>query len=76
MKQSFGLVGMVALAALLGESKGAYLIQVDLDGVADAAVTFNPDFSFGNDTTSASASSASATSFGLEPGSRLGSLSR
>ena len=50
--------GMFAL--MVGSVSGAYLLEIDTDGENDGTVTFNGNFSFGGDTTTASQSSASA----------------
>lgn len=48
------------LAMLCGTANAAYIIEIDTDGADDGVLTFNPDFSFGGDTTTASQSSPSS----------------
>lgn len=48
-----------------------HVVQVDIDGAADNNITFNPNFSFGGDTTVASISSAASMAFGIAPGSHI-----
>ncbi|MEM1027207.1 MAG: PEP-CTERM sorting domain-containing protein [Planctomycetota bacterium] len=48
----------------------AFLIEVDTDGTDDGVLTFNPNFAFGGDTTSAS-QSAPSTALGLTGGDSI-----
>lgn len=61
-----GLVAMVAVMPV----HAAFLFEIDTDGVDDGVVTFNPRFSFGGDTTTATASSASIA-FGTTGGDSI-----
>lgn len=47
---------LVATLLPLGSADAAYVIEIDVDGADDAAITFNPNFSFGGDTTAANQS--------------------
>lgn len=47
-----------------------YLIEIDTDGSRDGVIAWNPDFGFGGDTTTASASIA-ATTIGLSGGDSI-----
>ena len=49
----------VLALAFSAPASAAYLIEIDTDGLDDGVLTFNPDFSFGGDTTIASPSSPS-----------------
>ena len=55
---------MLALLAGAGMAisplQSAYVIEIDTDGADDGTVTYNPDFSFGGDTTLAYQSAASS----------------
>lgn len=70
LKQVLALVCLLALCCLSTNSQAAYLLEVDTDGADDGVVTFNPNFSFGGDTTTASQSSAS-TAFGMSGGDSI-----
>ena len=50
--------------------QAAYLIEVDTDGLDNGVITYNPDFAFGGDTTSASQSAASSA-VGLSGGDSI-----
>ncbi len=57
---SFRMIGAVGVVVVLAQSaQGARLFEIDTDGADDGVLTFNPDFSFGGDTTTASQSSTS-----------------
>ena len=61
MKRS-GLVTVAAgavLAMLASTGEAAFLVQIDTDGADDGVVTFNDNFTFGGDTTTASQSAPS-----------------
>ena len=58
------LLGILFLAST---SQAAYLLEVDTDGMDDGNLAFNPGFTFGDDTTTASQSAAS-TAFGMTGG--------
>lgn len=70
LKQVFAWVCLLALCCLSANVQAAYLLEVDTDGADDGTVTFNPNFSFGGDTTTASQSSAS-TAFGMTGGDSI-----
>jgi len=55
---------LCALLLVLPSAQAGYLIEIDIDGADDGPITYNPHFSFGNDTTTASTSAASLA-FGL-----------
>jgi hypothetical protein len=61
-----------AITILLGFSttQAAYLLEIDTDGLDDGILTYNPNFSFGGDTTLASQSAAS-TAFGMTGGDSI-----
>lgn len=54
----------------LGVAQASFLLEIDTDGLDDGALTFNPNFSFGGDTTTASQSNPS-TAFGLSGGDSI-----
>lgn len=66
------LFGLLAAFALLPVTTlhGAYLIEIDTDGLDDGILTYSPDFSFGGDTTAASQSAASSA-IGLNGGDSI-----
>lgn len=53
----------VMMLGLASQAHAAYILEVDIDGLDDGPITFNPNFAFGGDTTAASSSSTS-TAFG------------
>lgn len=57
MTMRAALIITASLAA--ASAHGAYIFEIDTDGLDDGIVTFNPDFSFGGDTTTASQSAPS-----------------
>ncbi len=62
-------VGLVS--TVLGNPvQAAYIIEVDTDGAVNGSITFNPNFQFGGDTTTATASVAS-TAVGLTGGNSI-----
>lgn len=62
---------VLALTLVPGvRSEGAFLIEIDTDGADDGSLTFNPNFSFGGDTTTASQSILS-TAVGLTGGDSI-----
>ena len=63
----FTLLGVVVM---MTSANAAYLLEVDTDGADDGVITFNPNFGFGGDTTTASQSIA-AKAFGLTGGDSI-----
>jgi hypothetical protein len=65
-----GLV--LALVALSGPNaaRAAFILEIDTDGADDGILTFNPNFSFGGDTTTASQSIPS-TAYGMTGGDSI-----
>lgn len=57
-QNSLAVIGVVLLGvgALGSDASGAYIFEIDTDGLDDGILTFNPNFSFGGDTTIASQS--------------------
>lgn len=51
------------LIGLAVPAQGAYILEVDIDGADDGPITYNPNFAFGGDTTTAS-TSITSTAFG------------
>ncbi len=64
------LLGSVCLGLIACQANAAFLIQVDTDGADDGVLTFNSNFTFGGDTTTASQSIA-AKAFGLTGGDSI-----
>lgn len=62
----------IALITLLTvhTTLAAYIIEVDTDGLDDGVLTYNPNFSFGGDTTAASQSNPS-TAYGMTGGDSI-----
>jgi len=62
----------LAVTTLFGiqTAQAGYLLEIDTDGLDDGVLTFNPNFSFGGDTTTASQSAAS-TAFGMTGGDSI-----
>jgi len=58
LKAMTGL-GCVAVMALTSSTQAAYILEIDTDGADDGVLTYNANFGFGGDTTTASQSSAS-----------------
>jgi len=56
----------IALVLHAGAAHAVNILEIDIDGADDGPVTYNPRFSFGNDTTTASTSAASSA-VGLTP---------
>ena len=54
---------MLAFAGLVNTASAALIFEIDIDGADDGVLTFNPNFSFGGNTTIAS-QSATSTAFG------------
>jgi hypothetical protein len=59
------------LCVLSLSAQAAFILSIDTDGADDGPVTYNPGFSFGGDTTTAS-SSAASTAFGMTGDSIFG----
>jgi hypothetical protein len=51
---------LVMIALITAGAQGALLLEIDIDGADDGVLTYNPNFSFGGDTTSASQSAPSS----------------
>lgn len=51
---------LTGLASYSAVSRAAFILEIDTDGLDDGALSYNPGFSFGGDTTAASSSAASA----------------
>lgn len=60
----------VACFLATAPTTAAYLLEIDTDGADDGVLTFNPNFAFGGDTTTASQSVA-ASAFGLTGGDSI-----
>lgn len=62
----------IAFASVVGltTAQAGFVLPIDTDGADDGPVTFNPRFSFGGDTTSASSSVASVA-YGMPPGDSI-----
>lgn len=54
-----------------GPASAAYVLSIDTDGATGNGITFNPNFSFGGDTTSGSTSTAFSAAIGLPLGDSL-----
>lgn len=61
---------LAPLALLAPHASAARIVAIDIDGADDGPITFNPDFSFGGDTTIASTSIA-GTAVGLPTGDSI-----
>lgn len=59
MKFTRFALALVASLSLATCANAAYILEIDTDGLDDGVLTFNPNFSFGGDTTTASQSAAS-----------------
>jgi PEP-CTERM motif-containing protein len=59
MKKYFLSLGCAAAMFMASSAQAAYLIEVDTDGLDDGVLTYNANFAFGGDTTTASQSSKS-----------------
>lgn len=64
------IITACALLATLNIAQAAFLLEIDTDGADDGPVTFNPNFSFGGDTTTAS-SSVTSLAFGTTGGDSI-----
>ncbi|MCF7732430.1 MAG: polysaccharide deacetylase family protein [Akkermansiaceae bacterium] len=70
MTSYYGSVLLAAVGMGIGTLHGAYLIEVDIDGLDDGVVSYSPDFAFGGDTTAAFQSAASSA-VGLSGGDSI-----
>ncbi|MGK0188551.1 MAG: hypothetical protein ACI9R3_004362 [Verrucomicrobiales bacterium] len=69
--KSLNFLSLITVVGLsLSAAQAAFLIEVDIDGADDGALTPSPNFSFGGDTTAASQSVAGAA-VGLTGGDSL-----
>lgn len=58
-----GAAAASAVCLMAAGAHAAFIIEVDTDGLDDGVLTYNPNFSFGGDTTTASQSAASTAPF-------------
>ncbi|MEZ5328002.1 MAG: PEP-CTERM sorting domain-containing protein [Verrucomicrobiales bacterium] len=70
MKSSNLLTLITAVGLSFTTARGAFLVEVDIDGADDGTISFSPNFSFGGDTTTASQSVA-GTAVGLTGGDSI-----
>ena len=61
---------MVMIALITTGAQAAFLLEIDTDGSDDGVLTYNPNFSFGGDTTAATQSNAS-TAYGMTGGDSI-----
>ncbi|GAB4549410.1 MAG: hypothetical protein Tsb0013_10650 [Phycisphaerales bacterium] len=61
---------LAAVAAVVSPLHAGHIIEIDTDGLDDGVLTFNPQFNFGGDTSTAS-QSAAATAFGTTGGDSI-----
>jgi len=66
----FRLMSVFATLSLAATVQAGFLIEIDTDGMDDGVLTFNPSFSFGGDTSTAS-QSATTTAFGTTGGDSI-----
>lgn len=64
------LMTLVAFAGFVNTASAAFIFEIDTDGADDGVLTFNPNFSFGGDTTTAS-QSATSSAFGTSGGDSI-----
>jgi hypothetical protein len=57
------LITLLTAGVLIQSASAVYLLEVDTDGLDDGTLTYNANFSFGGDTTTASQSSPSSAVF-------------
>lgn len=69
-KPTHSLTAIACALGLASTANAAFVVEVDIDGLDDAAVTPSPNFSFGGDTTAAS-SSVAVTAPGLTGGDSI-----
>jgi hypothetical protein len=60
MKRIKVVAFLLMIALITAGAQGALLLEIDIDGADDGVVTYNPNFSFGGDTTAASQSAPSS----------------
>ena len=65
-----GCFGLFLTLTLAPGAHAAYVLAIDIDGVDDVSITYNPLFSFGGDTTTAS-TSIKSTAFGMPTGNSI-----
>lgn len=58
-EKTFNIVILTIILGLSVMARGAYLLEIDTDGTDDGVLTYNPRFSYGGDTTTASQSTPS-----------------
>ena len=63
-------IGAAATAVLASAAGAGFIIEIDIDGQDDGVLTFNPNFAFGGDTTTAS-QSATASVVGATGGDSI-----
>ena len=56
----YRLLGLCLTAGLLPTANASFIIEIDTDGLDDGVLTYNTNFSFGGDTTTASQSAATS----------------
>jgi PEP-CTERM motif-containing protein len=59
MKKTILGLGCAAAMFMATSAQAAYVLDIDIDGLDDGPITFNPNFSFGGDATTGSTSIAS-----------------
>ena len=64
------VIGAAATAVLASAAGAGFIIEIDIDGQDDGVLTFNPNFAFGGDTTTAS-QSATASVVGATGGDSI-----
>lgn len=64
------MAATLAVSVSAQSALGAYLLEIDTDGMDDGVVTYNPGFAFGGDTTTAS-QSATSTAYGTTGGDSI-----
>jgi len=60
------VLALATAVTIDANARAAFLIEIDVDGLDDGAITYHPNFSFGGDTTTASTSIGSGA-YGLAP---------
>lgn len=62
---------VLAVGSLLSSSaQGGFILEIDTDGLDDGVLTYNPNFAFGGDTTTAS-QSAPSSAYGMTGGDSI-----
>jgi hypothetical protein len=64
------IMALLVALALVQSAHAGYIFEIDTDGLDDGILTFNLDFSFGGDTTTAS-QSITSTAFGATGGDSI-----